>query len=219
MRVVLFGATGMIGEGALIECLEDDRVTAVLSLGRRPSGHTHAKLTELQHSDFGNLSSIQEQLSGFDACLYCLGISSSGMSEEKYRRITYDFSVEAGRALLAENPEMRLCFISGAGSDAGSRTMWARVKGEAEQAMLGMPWKSAHMFRPAMIEPKKGVVSGVRSYRIYYSYFGWTMPLFKAVAPNSITSTDRLGQAMIQVAFEGHSKSVLEGQDINGMGR
>lgn len=217
MRVVLFGATGMIGEGALIECLEDPGITAVLSLSRRPSGHTHDKLTELIHKDFADLSAVQAQLRGYDACLYCLGISSGGMSEADYRRITYDFTVEAGRALLAENPEMRMCFISGAGTDHTSRTMWARVKGEAEQALLAMPWKSAHMFRPAGIEPKKEVVSGVASYRFFYRYFGWSLSAFRLLAPHMLTDTVHLGQAMIQAARTGQAKQVLEGRDINAM--
>lgn len=217
MRVVLTGATGMIGKGALIECLEDERITQVLSISRKPSGLSDPKLTELLHSDFGDLSAVQDQLGGYEACLYCLGISSAGFSEADYRRITYDFTVEVARALLAENPEMRMCFISGSGTDAGSRTMWARVKGEAEHALLAMPFKSAHMFRPAGIEPKKGVVSGVASYRFFYRYFGWSLSVFRLLTPNMLTDTVQLGKALIQVGLEGHPKQILEGKDINAV--
>lgn len=215
MKVILFGATGMIGEGALIECLEDDSVEKVLAVVRRPTGHNHPKLTELIHRDFLDYSPVEEQLAGYDACLYCLGISSFGVSEQDYRRVTYDFTVAAGEVLLRHNPRMRVCFVSGAGTDASSRQMWARVKAEAEQALLAMPWRSAHMFRPAGILPQKGVVSGVRSYRILYAVLGWVYPVLKALMPNQITTSVQLGRAMIRVARDGHSLAVLEGADIN----
>ena len=215
MRVILFGATGMIGSGALIECLEDPGVEAVLAIVRRPTGRSHDKLTELIHSDFADYSGVEDELRDYDACLFCLGISAAGMSEADYRRITYDYSVAAGEVLSRLNPAMRLCFISGAGTNMSSRQMWARVKGEAEAAMLGLPWRSAHMFRPGGIAPKKGVVSGVRSYRIFYALFGWALPLIQRVAPNAITDTVKLGRALIRVGREGHPKSYLETPDIN----
>ncbi|MCB9764984.1 MAG: epimerase [Alphaproteobacteria bacterium] len=218
MKVILFGATGMIGAGALIECLEDDDVAQVLAVVRRPTGRTHPKLTELIISDFLDYSGVEDQLRGYDACLYALGIASAGMSEADYRRITLDFAVAAGEALLRANPGMRLCFISGAGTDLHSRQMWARVKGEAEQALLAMPWTSAHMFRPALILPRKGVNSGVRSYRILYATLGWAFSLLKAVAPAYITTTEELGRALIHVARDGHPKSILEGADIHAAG-
>jgi len=218
MKFILFGATGMIGEGTLIECLEDERVERVLIVVRRPTGRTHPKLTELIHQDFLDYSAVEEQLTGYDACLYCLGISAGGMSEADYRRITYDFTVAAGETLLRLNPEMRMCFISGDGTDVNARAMWARVKGEAEQFLLGQPWKAAHMFRPAAIQPLKGVVSGVRSYRIMYATLGWTFPLFRALAPSKVTTSVILGRALIQVALEGHPKQVLDGADINAAG-
>ncbi len=139
------------------------------------------------------------------------------MSEDDYRRITYDFTVAAGKALLEKNPDMRMCFISGAGTDANSRQMWARVKAEAEQALIDMPWPSAHMFRPAGILPKKGTVSGVRLYRIMYGAMGWLYPILKKVMPNQLTTTDQLGRALIEVAKHGHPKAILEGADINAV--
>jgi len=218
MKVILFGATGMIGEGALIECLEDDAVDAVLAVVRRPSGREHPKLTELIHQDFLDYSGAEAQLTGYDACLYCLGISAGGMSESDYRRITYDFTVAAADTLLRLNPSMRMCFISGAGTDVSSRQMWARVKGEAEQYLLAQPWGAVHMFRPAGILPQKGVVSGVRSYRVMYKLLGWAFPLFKALAPNQLCTSVELGRALIHVALAGHPEPILEGADINAAG-
>lgn len=219
MKVILFGATGMIGEGALIECLEDPQVEKVLAIVRRPTKHSgHAKLEELIHSDYLDYSAIQDQLVGYDTCLFCLGISSAGMSEADYRRITYDFSVAAGEALVQANPQMSLCFVSGNGTDANSRTMWARVKGEAENALMAMPWKASYMFRPAGIVPEKGVVSGVASYRFVYRWFGWTLPLFKALMPDMITTSPVLGRALIRAARDGYGTQILEGGDINRLG-
>lgn len=218
MKVVLFGATGMIGEGALIECLEDPEVEAVLAVVRRPTGRQHSKLTEIVHDDFTDYSAIEDRLVGYDACLFCLGISAAGMSEEKYRHITYDFAVAAGKTLVRLNPQMRLCFISGAGTNADSRQMWARVKGETERALLAMPWKSAHMFRPAMIQPLKGVRSSVRSYRILYALIGWSLPFWRRVAPRYVTTSEVLGKAMIRVARRGDAESILENDDINALG-
>jgi uncharacterized protein YbjT (DUF2867 family) len=218
MKIVLFGATGMIGEGALIECLEDPGVQAVLAIVRRSTGRTHIKLTEIVHEDFADYTAIEDRLVGHDACLYCLGISAAGMSEQKYRHITYDFAVAAGETLVRLNPQMRLCFISGAGTNAESRQMWARVKGETEQALLRLPWKSAHMFRPAMIQPQKGVRSGVRSYRILYALIGWTLPFWRAVAPRYVTTSVALGKALIRVARDGHDETILENDAINALG-
>jgi len=218
MNVVIFGATGMIGQGALLECLEDDSIEKVLAIVRRPTGHAHPKLVELIHDDFLDYSAVEERMVGYDACLFCLGISSLGMSEADYRRVTRDFAVAAGRALLRLNPGMRMCFVSGAGTDSSGRQMWARVKSEAEQALLAMPWKSAHMFRPAWITPRKGVVSRVRSYRIMYALLGWASPVLRALAPNQVTTSDHLGRAMIRVARSGHPVEILEGKDINAVG-
>jgi uncharacterized protein YbjT (DUF2867 family) len=214
MKVILFGATGMIGQGALIECLEDDSVEKVLAVTRRPTGSSHPKLSELIHRDFLDYSSVEDRLTGYDACLYCLGVSALGMDESDYRRITLDYTVAAGETLLRLNPDMRICFISGAGTNVRGRQMWARVKGEAEQALLAMPWTSAHMFRPAGILPRKGVVSGVGAYRVLYTVLGWAYPLLRAAVPGMVTNSVELGRAMIEVGREGHPLTVLEGKDI-----
>jgi uncharacterized protein YbjT (DUF2867 family) len=215
MKVIVFGATGMIGAGALIECLDDPDVEQVLAIVRRPTGREHDKLVELVHDDFADYGSVEDQLTGYDACLYCLGISAAGLSEEQYRRITFDFSIAAGEVLVRLNPQMRLCFISGAGTNIDSRQMWARVKAEAENAMLALPWKSAHMFRPGIIQPVKGVTSGVTSYRVMYALIGWSLPLFRKIAPGLVTTTEILGRALIRVGRDGHPKSILESADIN----
>ncbi len=218
MKVILFGATGMIGAGTLIECLDDPAVDQVLALVRRPTGRIHKKLTELIHDDFLEYSTIEDRLTGYDACLYCLGISAAGMSEQKYRRITVDFAVAAGQTLVRLNPDMRMCFISGAGTNIKSRQMWARVKAEAENAVLALPWKSAHMFRPGIIQPLKGVKSGVMSYRIMYALMGWSLPLWRKVAPGAVTTTEILGRALIRAGRDGHDKSILGSADINALG-
>lgn len=218
MKVILFGATGMIGEGALIECLDDPQVEKVLVVTRRSTGRTHDKLVELIHEDFTDYSGVEDQLTGYDACLFCLGVSSAGMSEEKYRHITHDFAVAAGETLARLNPEMRMCFISGAGTDIEGRQMWARVKAEAEQAMLALPFKSAHMFRPAAIEPLKGVTSRVTSYRIMYALVGWSLPFWRKVSPGFVTTTEILGRALIRVGRDGHELRILENGDINVVG-
>lgn len=217
MNVIIFGATGMIGEGALIECLEDPAIERVLAVGRRPTGREHPKLEELLHEDFSDFGAVQDRFREFDACLFCLGISSAGMEEDKYRRITLEFTEAASTALVAVNSEMTMCFISGAGTDIDSETMWKRIKGEAERSVLEAGFRRAYNFRPAGIFPRKGVVSGVRSYRIAYALLGWAYPLFKLVASNQVTTTDQLGRALIAVAKGGHAKVTLEGADINSV--
>jgi uncharacterized protein YbjT (DUF2867 family) len=218
VKVVLYGATGMIGAGALLECLDDPGVERVLAIVRRPTGRQHAKLVELVHDDFLDYSAVEDQLTGYDACLFCLGVSAGGMKEVDYRRITVDFAVAAGETLSRLNPTMRMCFISGAGTRPESRQMWARVKAEAEQAMLALPWRSAHMFRPAMIQPMRGVKSGVTSYRIMYSALGWSLPLARRVAPRVVTTTEILGRALIRVGRDGHAQAILENGEINRVG-
>ena len=218
MNVILFGATGMIGAGALIECLKDPTVTRVLAIVRRPTGRADPKLKELVHTDFFDYSAVEAELTGYDACLFCLGVASAGMSEADYRRVTVDVALAAGRVLTRLNPAMRLCFISGAGTQLNSRQMWARVKGEAERDMAALPWRSAHMFRPGMIEPLEGVKSGVPSYQRIYDWFGWALPTLKRGLPGLVTDTVVLGRALIRVARDGSPLAVLESRDINLVG-
>ena len=221
MRVVLFGATGMVGQGVLRECLLDPDVESVLSVGRSATGQQHVKLRELVHRDFLDFSPIESELAGFDACFFCLGVSSAGMKEEAYRRITYDFTMAAARTLARLNPNMTFVYVSGMGTDSSERgrTMWARVKGQTENALLRMPFQAAYMFRPGVIVPLHGIKSRTALYRIPYMLMAPLLPLLEAAFPKYVTTTERLGRAMIHVAKQGAAKAVLESSDINAVGR
>ena len=217
MNVILFGATGMVGQGALRECLLDPGVERVLTVGRSPTGQKHEKLRELVHAELTDCSRIAGELAGYDACFFCLGISSAGMSEADYRRVTVDIAVAAARTLVKQSPGMTFVFVSGAGADATgkSRTMWARVKGAAENAILAMPFKAAYVFRPAFIRPMHGITSRTRSYRILYAVIRPFVPLVAALFPGQVTTTERIGRAMLNVARHGAPKRTLESPDIN----
>jgi uncharacterized protein YbjT (DUF2867 family) len=215
MRVILFGATGMIGRGVLRECLLDPGVERVLAIGRSSSGQTHEKLRDMLLPDLTDYSAVGGELSGYDACFFCLGVSSGGVSESDYRRITYDIAVAAGRALFEASPAMTFVFVSGAGTDAGSKTMWARIKGEAENAILAMPFRAKYVFRPAVVRPMHGITSRTAAYRIAYAVMWPLMPVVAALAPGYVTTTERVGRAMLNVARRGAPKAVLESDDIN----
>lgn len=219
MKVILFGATGMIGQGVLRECLADPGVERVLCVVRSPLGQTHEKLTELSHKDFTDYSAVEPQLAGYDACLFCLGISSVGMSEADYTRITYDFTLAAARAVLKASPGVTFEYISGASTDGTGegRVMWARVKGRTENALLAMPFKAAYMFRPGFIQPLHGIKSKTPLYTAIYAVVGVFYPLFRWMAPGMVTNTERLGRAMLHVARGGAPKRVLETSDINAI--
>ena len=220
MRVVLFGATGMIGAGALIECFAEPQVERVLAVVRKPTGIRHAKLDEVVHADFFDYTALQPRWSEFDACLFCLGVTSVGMDEASYRRITFDLTMAAARSMAAVNPALVFCYVSGAGTDstARGRTMWARVKGETENALLALPFHSAYMFRPGYIQPMKGVRSSTRWYQMVYDVAGPLYPILRRVAPGGVTNTATLGRALLRVAAEGYPTRVLEGRDINASG-
>jgi uncharacterized protein YbjT (DUF2867 family) len=218
MKVIIFGATGMVGQGVLRECLIDPDVNAVLSVGRRALGQTHAKLLEIVKPDLFDLAPAASELRGFDACLFCLGVSSAGMSERDYRRITYDLTLAAAFALLTGNPGMTFIYVSGKGTDSSARGrfMWARVKGETENALLRLPFKAAVMFRPAAIIPLHGVTSNKPLYRLT---FALTRPLWPVLRrfPRYVTTTEQLGRAMLHVAKNGSPKPILESVDINAL--
>ena len=219
MRVVLFGATGMLGSGALLECLEHPDVSQVLAVGRRPTRMTHRKLTELLHEDFLDFSSARRALAGYDACFYCLGISSAGMSEDAYRRITRDMTLAAASSLLEASPGLVMCFVSGAGTDSSERgrTMWARVKGEAENGLLELPFGAVWLFRPGYVQPMKGVRSRTRLYSVFYTAVGSLYPLLARLAPGLVTTTEKVGLALIRAAREGAPERILENRDINAL--
>jgi uncharacterized protein YbjT (DUF2867 family) len=219
MKVLLFGATGMVGQGVLRECLLDGGVESVLAVGRTPTGQQHEKLRELLHEDFLDFSTIESELSGIDACFFCLGISSAGMSEADYTRVTYDMTLAAAGTLAKVAPGCTFIYVSGAGTDGTERgrSMWARVKGKTENALLKLPFKAAYMFRPGIIQPRNGIVSKTRLYRAAYVVAAPLFPLLRMVAPRYVTTTDQVGRAMIEVARHGAAKRVLENADIDAV--
>ena len=217
MRVVIFGATGMVGAGALLECLDDARVDAVLTVVRRPTGRTHPKLTEVVHADFFDYEALRSRFAGCDACFFCLGVSSAGMSEADYGHLTYDLTLAAARVMSEANPRMVFCYVSGQGTDSSEhgRSMWARVKGRTENALLRLPFKGAYMLRPGFIQPLRGVRSRTALYQAFYSALGFLLPLLRRVAPDQITTTVRVGRALIRLASEGSPQTILTPADIN----
>ncbi len=219
MKVLIFGASGMIGQGVLRECLLHPDVTAVLTIARSPAGESHAKLREIVHGDFTDFSPLEPDLSGLDACFFCLGISSVGMNEADYRRVTFDVAMSAARALVARSPGMTFVFVSGSGADSSEKgtVMWARIKGMTENAVLRFPFKAAYVFRPGFVQPRHGITSKTNWYRVFYALTGPIYPLVNALAPQYITTTDQIGLAMIHIVRRGYAKRVLENRDINAL--
>jgi uncharacterized protein YbjT (DUF2867 family) len=216
MRIIIFGATGMIGQGALRECLQDSEVEQVVSVVRADSAVHHEKLLQIIHTNFLDFSAVQDQFHNLDACLYCLGISSSGMNEADYSRITCDFALAAASTLLPLNPQMTFVYVSGAGSDSSEkgRVMWARVKGKTENALLSMPFRAAYIFRPGLIQPLAGITSKTPTYRLLYKYCGPLVSILRRVWPRYVTTTAELGQAMLAAAKDGTEKRVVETKEI-----
>ena len=219
MKVILFGASGMVGQGVLRECLLDKAVESVLAIGRSPIGQQHEKLRDIIRKDVADLDSVEDQLRGCDACFFCLGVSSAGMKEADYRRVTYDLTLAVARTLARLNPEMTFIYVSGAGTDTTERgrIMWARVKGETENALLRLPFKAVYLFRPGVIQPLHGVISKTRLYRILYAVAGPLIGLAKIFFPRWVTTTEQVGRAMISVGMRGATKRILENPDINGL--
>jgi len=216
---LLFGATGMVGRGALLECLKDDRVRSVLVVGRTSCGVEHPKVREIIHRDFFDYASIQSEFSGCDACFFCLGVSSAGMKEPEYRHLTYDLTIAAATAIAAVNTRLTFCYVSGTGTDSTERgrTMWARVKGKTENALLRLPFKAAFMFRPGYIQPMDGIKSKTRIYQSLYVVVKPLYPLLRRIFPRYVTTTRSVGRALIAVAVRGYPERVLESEDINGL--
>jgi hypothetical protein len=216
MNVIVFGATGMVGRGVTLECLEDPRVRSVLSLSRRSSGITHAKFRERLLSDLMNIGEARGSLTNIDACFFCLGVSAAGMSEAAYTRVTYDLTMSVAKVLVALNPQLTFCYVTGQGTDSSEkgRFMWARVKGKTENDLMRLV-PNAYMFRPGFIQPMKGVRSSTRLYQTFYDVSRPLFPLFRRVFPNHVTTSVNVGRAMIRVAASGYPKRILETRDIN----
>lgn len=200
----------MIGHGTLSAALADLRATRVLSVVRSPSGRQHDKLVELLHQDMMDLSPIADQLANVDACLFCLGVSSAGMSEADYRRITYDLTLSVATTLVGLNPAMTFVYVSGAGSNATSRQMWARVKGETENALLALPFGGVYNARPGFIQPVSGARSKTALYRALYAITAPLSPLLRRIAPNAVIDSDELGRALVEAGLVGAPESILE---------
>ena len=217
MKAIITGATGMVGKGVLLECLDHEQVSEVLVIGRNPVDVKHPKLKELIHKDFSNFSGISAEFKGYDACFFCMGVSSVGMKEADYKRLTYDLTLALARELVRLNPEeMTFTYVSGVGTDSTEkgRTMWARVKGKTENDLLSLGFKQAFMFRPGAIIPLRGIKSRTKNYQFMYDYFTWLLRLIKAISPNSIVTTTQIGLAMINSVLKGYPENILHPKDI-----
>jgi uncharacterized protein YbjT (DUF2867 family) len=219
MKVILFGATGMVGQGVLRECLIDPGVESVLAVGRGKTGQQHAKLREIVHDNFLDYSAIESQLTGYDACFFCLGVSSVGMNEERYRHLTYDITLAAAKTLVRLNPGTVFTYVTGRSTDSTEQgpQMWARVKGKTENDLLKLPFKAAYMFRPAGIQPLHGVRSKTAWVQAIYVVAAPLLSYLARTAPKFMTTSEQLGRAMIKVARDGFPKPVLESEDINSL--
>ncbi|MBD0257001.1 MAG: epimerase [Cytophagales bacterium] len=217
IRAIITGATGMVGKGVLLECLQNPAVTNVLVLNRRPLGMQHPKLKEVVHANFYDLAAVEADLRGYNACYFCLGTSAFRMKEEDYRRVTYDLTLHVANTLLRLNPGMTFCYVSGQGTDGTGqgRIMWARVKGQTENALLALPFGGAYMFRPGFIQPLDGIKSSTPLYNTIYKVVNPLFPLLKAAFPSGVTTTRVVGKAMIAAVRNGSPKRVLETADIN----
>jgi hypothetical protein len=212
IRAIIFGASGMVGEGVLLECLKHPGVEAVLVIGRRPCNVKHPKLTELLHKDFFDYSTIENKLQGYDACFFCLGVSSVGMTEAEYTRITYDLTIQAATTLSKLNPGMTFCYVSGTGTDSTEqgRLMWARVKGRTENHLARLPFKAVYAFRPGLMKPTKGQ----KNVKTVFKVVGSSYPLWKLLTPKHVCRLEEVGLAMIQAATVGSPKRILGNLDI-----
>jgi uncharacterized protein YbjT (DUF2867 family) len=219
MKVLLFGATGMVGAGALLECLADPRVTSILALVRAPTGRRDPRLREIIHGDFFDYQSLRGEFATCDACFFCLGVSAAGLSEGAYTRLTYDLTLAAARALAEANPQATFCYVSGVGTDSTGRgrTMWARVKGRTENALLALPFKAAFMFRPGFIQPMKGVRSRTGWYQAFYTLTTPVYPVLRRLLPRVSTTSVNLGRALIAVAADGYPRRILYSPDIEAL--
>jgi hypothetical protein len=212
IKAIITGASGMVGEGVLHECLLNPNVEEVLVVGRRTCGVTHPKLKEILHSNFFDLSAVKEQLKGYSACYFCLGVSSVGMKEKDYHHFTYDLTMHMATILAEQNPGMIFCYVSGSGTDSSEhgKLMWARIKGQTENDLMRLPFKAAYMFRPGFMKPTKGLKNTIRIYK----FITWLYPILKSLFPTRLSTLREVGMAMINVTLKGYEKRVLEVKDI-----
>ncbi len=215
LKIIITGVTGMVGEGVLHECLLSPEIEKILVVTRKPSGTIHPKLSEVILADFFNPSSIINALSGYDACFFCLGVSSVGMKKEEYEHMTYDLTMGFAKTVLQVNPGMQFCYISGASTDSTEkgRMHWARVKGKTENDLQKLGFSHVWLFRPAALKTTKGMKNTLPAYK----WFSWLFPLIEIFSPNSVSSLAQLGQAMIRVVTRGYDKNILEVKDIKAI--
>jgi uncharacterized protein YbjT (DUF2867 family) len=210
MNVIITGVTGMVGEGVLYECLQDSSIKKITVIARKTCGYKHEKLTEIIHKDFLNITSIENELKGFDSCFFCLGVSSVGMSKEDYEKYTYELTLQFAKTVI--NPNMTFCYVSGAGTDSTekARSHWARVKGKTENDLFKLPFKKAYAFRPGYMQPTEGLKYALK----YYRSLSWSYPLLHFLFPKYVCTLKEVGQAMIKVVKKEYPKNVLEVKDI-----
>lgn len=219
MKVLIWGATGMVGQGALQECLKDSQVTLVQTVGRTPTGIRNPKLKEIAQKDLFNYDNIKSQLAGFDACFFCLGTPSAGKSEEEYTHITYDLTMAAAKTLVELNPLMTFVYVSGQGADNTEKgsVMWARVRGKLENDLQKLPFKAVYILRPGFIQPLDGIKSKTKIYRVFYEVLSPILPILRKAFPNTVTTTRILGQTMLKLAKQGYSQKILSSKDFQAL--
>ena len=210
IRAIVTGASGMVGEGVLWECLQRDEVEQVLVIGRRSCGHTHPKLKEIVRSNLYDLSDIEDQLRGYNACYFCLGMSSVGVKEPEFTKVTYDLTMRFAQTLSKLNPDMTFCYISGRGTNADGKMMWQRVKGKTENDLTKLPFKQVFNFRPGVIKATKGLKNTLSLYK----WLGWMLPIVNTISPGSVVTLKQIGDAMINLTLKGYDKKVIEVKDI-----
>ncbi|MBE9583696.1 NAD-dependent epimerase/dehydratase family protein [Mucilaginibacter sp. JRF] len=212
IKAIITGATGMVGEGVMHECLNNPHVEAVLLINRRPSGVVHTKVKEVIHADLSDISAIADQLSDYNACYFCAGVSSVGKGEEEYTNLTYNLTLGFAKTLSAINPDMVFCYVSGSGTDSSEtgRVMWARVKGRTENDLAKLPFRKVYNFRPGFMKPTPGLKNTLKLYK----YIGWLFPVFKALWPNATSTLKQVGDAMINITLRDYNKTIIEVPDI-----
>ncbi len=217
LNIILTGATGMVGEGVLLECINNASVESVLVIGRRPCGHTHPKLKEILHQDLSDLSSIESQVVGYNTGLFCAGVTSIGKKEGEYTKLTYTLTLGFAKTLSKLNPDMSFCYVSGAKTDNSEKgsSMWARVKGKTENDLAKLPFKAVYNFRPGMMKPTQGQKHVLPAYK----YVSWLYPIIKLIAPNVACTLKEVASAMIHVSTKGYKKNILEVSDIIALGK